>query len=307
MPASDDQKRKDDLRRKFLRGFDEQALAGRTEQQRKEERRKEERRGEDVAFQKRGEEGVKAEAEHEKKRKLDEARWRKDEAERKRELERFKQRKREEEQYRKELKDKERVFDEKKRKYFESLHEAAARKALAERAEFEANQELDKDLDAVDREARDAKGKAERDCLHLKEQAERDRLTERDRLDRLHQDELIRLHGEEIRRREAIETEYRSAVATAGNLPEPQKSARRAEAETQHRQKLSTLEKDLERKRQELEVRFAGLRDSANREALTRRSNAENTLHRNLAEIEAQRQSERSRLIGERERARRKR
>ncbi len=306
MTASDDRKRKDDLRRKLMRGFDEGALKGTADQQKREAERRERRREEDVSFAKRGEQGLKEDAEREKRRKLDEARWRRDEAERKRELERFKQRKREEEKYLKDRKEKERKFEEKKRKYFESLHEAAAVKALAERAEFEANQELDKDLDALEHEAREAKAKAERDCVRAKEQIERDRLSERDRLDHLHQDDLIRLHGEELRRREAIDTEHHSALATAGNLPEPQRSSRRAEAEAQYRAKSSALGKDLDKKRQDLEIRFSSLREAANREALTLRSRAESALHAALQEIESQKQLERSRLIGERERTRKR-
>ncbi len=306
MSPSDDQKRKNDLRQKFLRGFDEQALKGRQEQQEIDTERRKRRQSEDAGFAARGTEGIAEEARREKLRKLDEARWRKDEQERKRELERFKQKKQEEERYFKEMKEKERVFEEKKQKYFNSLHEAAAAKALAERAEFQANQELDKDLDAVDHEARDEKAKAERECTRRKEQVERERLAERDRLDRVHRDELVRLHGEELRRGGAIDNEYHSTLAAAGSFPPAQQGAKRAEAESQHRVQLSALQREIEKKRQTVDAEFATQREAANRDALRERSHAETALTQALQDIEAQRQQARTRLLAARDRTRRK-
>ncbi len=274
MPPSDDQNPGKSLRSKFVRQFEEKSVAAREAEEKREKLRHDRRAENDAEFASRGEAGVAAQLEHEKKRKLDEARWRKDEAERKRELERFKLRKQEEERYLKEKKDKERLFEEKRHKYFQSLHEDAAKSAAADRAAFAADQQLEKDLDAIDHAARDAKAKAEHECLMEKERIEHARLSIRDRLDAEHRDALIRLHGQLM-----------GKAGLTGNA-------------------LTSAQRDAEEERQQIDARYLAQREGAYRDAMHARSQAEHTLFATVQKIESDRQQKKSALLVARDKER---
>ncbi len=97
-----------------------------------------------------------------------------------------------------------------------------------------------------------------------------------------------------------------SALAAIGNLPPAQQPEKKREEERQYQAKLSSVERDLEKKRQDIENEFQMHREAVNRDSLRGRSEAEHVLITTLTQIETDRQQKRAALMAAREKIRKK-
>ncbi|MSR87300.1 hypothetical protein EXS70_03985 [Candidatus Peribacteria bacterium] len=265
-PSPQDQRRKEDLQR-----FNEQSLKGAQEIEKKTKRAAADFKKSRQEFEAQGKVGVEKEAKQAELQKKQAQQWRTEEVKKKTEITQDKKWKVEAQALMKEKREKKLAYEDKQHAYFESMREATAKKALADRRKHEKDQELKAEVLRIDREGLQEKQKADSEELRAKNDIEREGLRTRDAITREFRDLEQKLFSEESRQKTTFQ-----GMGAAGkshlDLLAKEMTKKRADLHTQEQARQRQREQDTLKKRGQAEARTRNRKAEIEREMASKKS-----------------------------------
>lgn len=272
---------KDDQQR-IAKEFHEKSLeAARAEQERIEAARERRKEGQ-ASFEEQGKQFAAEQDAQALEKKEDMADWRKREAANKEAIAADKARRQKEQDEIKRKQEEKAAFDKKKGEYMESLHDAAAEQAKAEKAAFEREQTRKRLLQQAETEAREQKLQADAHERQAKQELDKEILRRKDELERGIREELATIHSKEVQTTMRLDLDMRQNLL---RTPASQ-AGERARITQDAKMKTANAEREAAKARGDMQAKLTGGKRQLEMELIKRKTDLERATRQKHNEID---------------------